>query len=380
MNLFFNAIKDEWKFLLKNKAYAFLMIAWPFLLALILGGIYSQKIATQFPIVVLDDDHSSLSRTLTRYLSSTRSFKLSNDEFKVESIDDLKTLIATEKVAAAVYIPANFSRDIKRSHQPSVVAYVTGSNLMIANMAIADLKNVVGTVSTGVRVKYMRKIGFQNQMAYEEAYPVVVDITRLNNPALNYANFLIPGFFGAILQQILVLAGALLFMRRKKEALLELGSRDYRGRLTLYFLLSLVIVEIYFRIIFAFFDIDIKGHISSMVFFSSFFTLACLLLGNLVAASSKTTLDALKAALLITSPAFIISGHVWPLREMPAVIVGFARMIPLTPYLEGLRQMTGAGKSLLDLKIEILSLLLINIVVLLILIFKIRKIKMRECA
>lgn len=355
----------EWRRITGNKLYLFLVLIWPVLYGILMGSIYSQKVVTKMPIAVADLDHSALSRTLIRYLNSSRSFDI---VYHVGSAPELEDLILRDRVAAGIFIPSGLQKEIKRGGSEAVTAFVSGSNLLMANIAVSELKTVAGTIAAGARVKYLRKTGNSIHKAMALQSPVQVDFYRMYNPGFNYMNYLTPGLWATILHQILILLGALLICREWEQGtfwdLWETGGRKLTtvviGKIALYVLLGFVFMELYFRVFFPVFGIDVRGNISAMVAYSFVFVLSAVGLGFLASVALVSSVNAMKAVLLITAPAFLLSGYTWPLSEMPWFTRMLGRAIPLTTYLHGFRKIYQEGEGLLSVGNETLIMLLMG--------------------
>ena len=67
----------EWKLILCDYRIVTILLGGPFFYALIFGGVYWQGRAKHVPIVIVDQDHSHLSREITAALDGSENCKLS---------------------------------------------------------------------------------------------------------------------------------------------------------------------------------------------------------------------------------------------------------------------------------------------------------------
>ncbi len=352
----------ELRFILRNRAYVFLFLLWPLLDGLLIAGIYSEKTVTRMPVAVMDGDRSKLSRALIRSIDSSRSFSVI---YLVNSPESLKDLMYRQKIAAGIHIPRSLEKDMKRGKTGIVTAFVNGSNFLMTNLALADLRTMTASVGAGMRMNYLQKTGSPRDKALAQAMPVKTDLTKLYNPGYNYVNYLAPGLWAAILQQVMMLFGALMIAGEKDRNTFPrlmacAGNSAFAaaaGKIALYFALSLLLFEITVRAMFPLFGIPFKGSVPAMILYSSLFILASVCMGFLFSSALKTRVDALKATLLVSAPAFILSGYTWPVSSMPAVLWPVAGIIPLTTYLKGYRRlyMQGAGLSAVTNEMMVLA-------------------------
>ena len=82
-------------------------------------------------------------------------------------------------------------------------------------------------------------------------------------------------------------------------------------------------------------------HLDSLLFYgyTFLFLLAVAFIGILVSIAIPSQLKATEILMVIATPSFILSGFTWPLSQMPDWIVGIAKVIPLTHYLQIFRTM-----------------------------------------
>ena len=357
MNAIFLSFKRELKRLLGNRKLCILLFAWPFLFAAFLASIYTEKVIRKMPIALCDEDNSSISRMAARYLNDTRSLDLS---YRVNSPEEIKKLLLEGRIEGGIYIPRGFAADMKRNVQVPLIAYVNGGNMVIGNMIMADVKTIAGTISAGVRIKYLEKTGSSVSQAGGTFMPVGTENFRLFNPGGNYMRFLAPGLWGAILQQIFLTLSALALASEKekntlKEALSFVGSPYslLAGKLLAYTMLFFAVLEIFEFVMFPFFGIPVKSA-GGLVLSNLLFSLSVASAGLMISAIVPTETDSLKGVLIIGAPAFILSGYIWPLAYMPSWIAAFANIIPLTPYLKALRPLAEYGCQIPDIIIPLL--------------------------
>ncbi len=364
---YFLVLKDEVTYLLNAKKAVILLLLWPLLFALLIGAIYAPRVVTELPFVVVDQDQSRLSRTIVRYLDSTRSFMYKG---QVESPGEILSLILKDEIAFGLVIPRGVMNGIKRGKSKSLQAYVNGSNLMVANLAYAEIRTVTGTISAGVMIKYLRKTGESKQMAMAHFAQIKSDSQRLFNPQYNYGAFLVPGLWISVFHQLLMLAGSLLISREMRDGswnrFFRNADRNYLvaliGKLTPYFILALLLHAIWYFLLLPISGIDSYKNILNLELLTLIFVFATLTYGLMLSIITRNVINSLKAVLLIASPAFLLSGHTWPLEGMPVAVQWLARMIPLTHYLSAFRKLYSEDATLSLIFEELILLTLMGLI------------------
>ena len=337
MSYIIELIIKELKSIFTNKYYIFLVCLWPFIDCLFLGGIYFFGNVKNMPIAVIDNDNTKISRTITRYFNTSYAFDVF---YRINNFDELKQLIIENKVAMGLYIPKDTQKNIKKFIPVNIGFYIDGSNYLTANLSEIEGSNILTTINVGLRAAMMKKKGIQSRQVNDMALPIKNDTSKLFNPSYNYGYFLTPGLWISILGQLLLMFGALTIgkeLEQKKFAIKNILG-FILAKLFVYSMISLVYIEILFRIFFPAFLIPFDGNTFGAIILSMLFIIATILLGMSLAALTGNRIDALKGCLLIGAPAFLLSGYTWPLEQMPVLLRTISNFIPLTPYLEGFRK------------------------------------------
>jgi ABC-2 type transport system permease protein len=91
-------------------------------------------------------------------------------------------------------------------------------------------------------------------------------------------------------------------------------------------------------------------------------SLASMGIGMLFSVAIPSQLKATELLMVISTPAFILSGFTWPTIAFPDAISGVAQYIPLTQFLNAFRKIAFYGGDLSSVRPEINMLLLIILV------------------
>jgi ABC-2 type transport system permease protein len=294
---------------------------------------------------------------LTRWAGAARSIDV---RYYPGNADEIRSLIYSRKACAALYIPRNFEADLKKGSAARVRLFVNGTNLLAANLIQSDIRTAAGTLSAGVKLKYLEKSGNPPQKAMALQSQLKVDVMRLYNPAFNYMGFLVPGMWFAVLYQIFMVFGALSIAQEKDKntfrGLFEISGKSaakiMAGKYSAYTALAIFLSTVYLAVFYPAFGLEIKGSTALLSAFTLLFILAVISLGFFISCVFKDRNDAVKGTLLLAAPAFILSGYTWPLDNMPWYIKPVALAIPLTEFLSGVKKIVFYGAGAESLAVE----------------------------
>ena len=173
-----------------KKSLYMLMILLPIILFLFLALIYKNKVVTNIPIAICDNDNSEISRMIIRSAASSRTFKI---EKYVMNEQEIKEEILKGNIHGAIYIPNNMEADIKKGKQVTISIYKNTANLIIGNMILKEGSTIVKMISAGVLLKKVRSKGMGEEQAMNIANPIRIDAHSMFNPAYNYENYFMEG-------------------------------------------------------------------------------------------------------------------------------------------------------------------------------------------
>jgi ABC-2 type transport system permease protein len=345
---FLRIIVREIRFIAGSKLYILALLAFPITDCLFLGGIYVSGSLTELPIAVIDMDNSKISRNIVRYFDASPDMQV---KYRLSGVGELKDLFIRQKAVLGIYLPKNLQKNIKRQKPQKIPVYINSANYIVGNLLDSDAAAITATVGAGIKRTALMKRGFSSKEAMETVLTVKNESRKLFNPALDYNIYLTPGLWLSVIQQLLILAGVLTLSTeydlKRLRAMLKTARRPLRAeslrtvllkalsaKTFIYMCAACVHFEILYRLIFPLFKIPIAYSASAAAALSLCFAFSCISLGLLTAAVLKTRLDALKGCVLLSAPAFLLSGYIWPLEQMPVLLQKLMQFIPLTPFLK----------------------------------------------
>jgi ABC-2 type transport system permease protein len=331
----------EWRRLFGRRESVLFALVLPVILCILFGAMYWRGVVYDIPLVICDQDHSELSRLLTRSLESTRSLRI---KAYVHSPQEIRDGFQKGEWQAAVVLPADLEAQVKEARPASVVIYRNQANIIIGNLVYKDVLTVVKTVSAGVLLKKMRAAGMTEERALNVANPIRVDVRSLYNPYYNYAHYLLPGLLTAMLQMSLMMTAALVISAEFKENSIRELAAEAKGRpwavlfgkALPYVAVGILHAVLLFFVLLPLVKMAAPSSWLPTLGFTFLFVLTCSSLGLMISCLVHDQLTATEIAVFINTPAFLFSGYTFPIWGMPALHSAIARIMPFTYYLSGL--------------------------------------------
>lgn len=297
------------------------------------------------PLAVVDEDGSRMSRDLVDKFRTTDYFNLKAVLPKTAAIDPL---MAREDIRAALVIPARFAEDLLAGRSPAVQFLVDGSNAMSGSTAAGYAGAILQGYSQRITLEALERRGLAGA-----ALPVASEVRIWYNPELRSAMFLIPGLMAFILMVIVTVSTAFSIVREKERGTMDQlrvsSLRPFElilGKIIPYVVISLGSAHLILLLGQVLFGVVIRGSYPLLLLAMVLFVVGALGQGLLISSITRTQQVAFLIAILTTMlPTFILSGFVFPIRNMPPVVQAITYLVPGRYFLAALRAiiLKGAG-------------------------------------
>jgi ABC-2 type transport system permease protein len=344
---FWLVARREWRWLLHDRAALILIFGVPLFAFAVLTAVFSHPVIRELGVVVVDADRSDTSRTFVEQVAASSNLAI------VERPGDLASAaraIRSGEAIAAVYIAANFERDLKAGRRPQVVAFYNQQFLTAAGVASSGLSDslasAVETAATTARgAPQAARIG-----------SLVAETIVLVNPERNYAQFLLRALLPMVLHVVVALAAGYAvgseFRRRSMRAWLACAGGNpvvaLAGKLAPLFAIFVVIMLTVPLILEGLLGISFKGDVPMIVVAAMLLIVGYLALGALMQLLVRDLATGLGLTGLIVSPAFGYAGVGFPVLGMNAFALAWGAILPLRWYMAVLLGQAARGLPLYD--------------------------------
>lgn len=354
--------RKEFLHMLRDPGTLFFALAIPVLELIMLGYAIDTNVR-HIKTVVYDACQTQESRAFLRALENTDDFDVVENVYRDE---DLNQRIVAGKAHIAIKIPEDYSRRLAAGQTAQVLVLVDGSDSSVASTAM--------NVSNAVALQESLKMTLGDRPLPIDARPRV-----LFNPDTRSPNFFIPGLMVFLCQMMATMLTANAIVREKELGTLEqLFMTPVRpgelmiGKLTPYLALSFVqflTISLLMRVVF---QVPIAGSYPLLLLINVPFVIAALGIGLLISAASNTREEAGQKVMGSVLPAVFLSGYIFPIESMPAVLRPISNLIPTTWMIDAARGviLRGAGWQELWLNAAVLSVTSVVVITLAALRFK----------
>ena len=338
----------------RDRATLGLMLGIP-VMQLTLFGYAIRQDVRNLPTVVFDASRTQQSRALVQQFGATGNFRIRGN---VVSYADALRRVDAGRARAAIVIPEDYARRIKRGRQASVQVLVDATDPTASQSAILAAQ-LVG--QRGNLQLFAQQLGGP---ARDGRVPLDVRVRPLYNPALKSVLFIVPGIIGMILSNLLIIMTALAVVRERETGTLEqlivtplTRTEIMLGKIAPYVVVGLVQLSAVLLVGHLLFRVPIRGSVLLIYLVSALFIVASLGLGLFISTLVTRQAQAFQASFFFLLPNVLLSGFMFPREAMPPVAAEIGLALPLTHFLQIIRGIVLKGVGLESLWPQTLALI-----------------------
>jgi ABC-2 type transport system permease protein len=301
---------------------------------------------------VVDPDNSPQSRQLLADFTGGTYFKVTD---RLDTDNRVKTLLDAGRVRAVIRIPQHFAGDLRAGKTTTVQLLVDGT---LSNDAAITLNYASQAVA-----HFNQRMLSEPAEATETASPVDIRTRAWYNPNLESKYYFIPGLIAVMLILIGLVLASMAIVREKEIGTIEqvmvtpIRRAEFIIGKTLPFLVTgMVTMTLMFLIARVIFGIHIQGSLPLLYTTATIYILGNLGLALLVSVTARTQQQALLTAFFILVPAILLSGFIFPIRNMPELIQWLTVLNPMRWFLQALHGIVIKGVGVRTLWMPICAL------------------------
>lgn len=345
--------RKEFLHILRDPRSLGMALALPFVMILLFGYALSLDV-DRIPTVMRDQDQSEYSRALLARFHGSRFFDV------LGYVDDHRPIdrsLDRSEALLAVVIPESFSRDLLAGRRGEVQLILDGSDSNTASIALGYAESIVQSFSATLLPSL--------QGGRYSILPIESRSRIWYNSELKSKNYIVPGLIAVIMTIIAALLTSLTIAREWETGTMEQvlstpvrSSELVLGKMLAFFTLGIVDTVIAILTGVFIFEVPLRGNLLLLAVSCCIFLLGALCWGVLISAIARSQLLAYQMGMISSFlPAFLLSGFIYAIENMPAVIQGISHVTPARYFVTILTGVFLKGVGIEALWIEIAFLL-----------------------
>jgi ABC-2 type transport system permease protein len=281
------------------------------------------------PLVVVDQDRSSESRALISRFEASQNFVIADS---VESSGQIDQYLDSGRAWMALDIPARYGERLRNGTPVQVQVVADGSDANSTNVALGYAGSLIAS--------YNRELAASAGRG-QPAPLVAAEVRVWFNPQLESRFFIIPGVLALLLLVVTTNLSSMAIVREKELGTLEqLNVTPIArwelivGKLLPYALIGAIDVLLVVGVTIFWFEVPLRGSLLLLLSMCLVYLMTTLGLGLFVSTISKTQQQAMMtSSFFFMIPMVFLSGFVFPIENMPAVVQPVTLLIPLRYFL-----------------------------------------------
>jgi len=356
--------RKEFIQILRDARSLFIVVIMPVTLMLLFG--YGVNLDLKgLPICVYDRDASQQSQDLLKHFQASEYFHIAHI---VNDYPALTRALDGGQAKMGIVVPWDFSRRLHDGRPAQVQALVDATDDNTANVLIGYAQGVVQGYSSDIQLEWLRNRG---QLA--QPTPVRVETRTWYNEDLASSAFIVPGVLALVMSVIGAFLTSLTIAREWERGTMEqlistpvTLAEIMLGKLLPYFAVGMFDVIVCALIAVHWFRIPFRGSFVTLLVSSALFMVVVLALGFFISVIAKSQFAASQIALLITFlPAFLLSGFLFAIEQMPVGLQWITRILPARYYVSVLKKIFLKGTPTAMLYADLVPLAVFAIVLVL---------------
>ena len=344
--------RKEFLHILRDPRSLLMALALPLLMILLFGYALTLDV-DRIPTYVYDRDKTPESRELISRFQGSRYFQILGT---AEGYPVIERAIDESECMLGVIIPEDYARDLLSGRDAEIQLLLDGSDSNTASIAQGYASALVQSFTLELRSRV------QNRRAGGEvAAPVDGRLRVLYNADLKSKNYVVPGLIALIMMIIASLLTSLTIAREWEmgtmEQLLATPVRPPEivlGKMLAFFTLGLVDMVLTIVVGVLIFGVPLRGSILFLAATGCIFLTGTLCWGILLSAMTRSQLLAYQLGMLTSFlPAFLLSGFVFAIENMPIPIQAVSFLFPTRYFVTILKGIFLRGVGLEVLWVEV---------------------------
>ena len=348
-------LRKELRHILRDPRSLIMTLGLPLFLMLLFGYALNLDL-DRISTLIYDADGSPASRDLIGHFQGSRFFEVKGI---VGSYQEVENAIDRNQVLLAIAIPRDYGRLVGGNNPVSVQILVDGSDSNTASIAMSYAETVIQHYSFQLRAR-----GQQQHAGFVPRLPVDTRLSIWYNETLESKNFVVPGLIAVILMVIATLPASLSVAREWEmgtmEQLLATPIRPGEmilGKMGAFFLVGVADAVISTAVAIYIFEVPFRGSMALLAATSCVFLCGCTLWGLLLSSIATSQFMAFQMAMVSSFlPAFLLSGFIYLIDNMPLAIQALTWMVPARYFVTLVRAIFQKGVGVEVLWAELLFL------------------------
>jgi ABC-2 type transport system permease protein len=363
MSAFFPIAVKELLHILRDPRSLGAVLIMPLAMVLLFGYAISLDVKC-VEIAVVDHDRSPEARELLAHLTADGAVRVMAWP---DSATEIEAMLDRGTARLGIVVPPGFGRDLASGKDAAVQVLVDGTEAAFAAQALGHVASSLQHTTVGQVEELLRQLGRRGGLPGLSVQPRV-----FFNEALDSRWFVVPGLIAIIIMMMSALITSQCVAREYERNTIEQvlvspvrGPALLLGKLTPYVLVGVIQVSSVTLLSRLLFGVPIRGSLGILALATFLFLVGAMSMGLFFSAALKSQQVAMQVSFVATMlPSIILSGFVFPVKNMPLLLQWLSYVVPARYYLRLIRGLFLKGVGVEVLWPDLLAMVIFATVVL----------------
>ena len=353
MKQFLTFIRKEFIHIFRDPRTLMVLIGLPIVEMLIFGFALNMDVS-DIRTYVVDHSDDKLSRELIAKLDA-------NPYFILKGVHKDRTpgndAMRKGKAEMMVVIPPDFARDALSGKGTSIQVIADSSDPNIGSISTNYMSALIGSL-------------FEGKGSQSIPYSIDINTRMMYNPQMRSAYNFVPGIMGLVLIIICTIMTSVSIAREKERGTMEIllvspirPSVMVLAKTVPYFVISGINIASILLLSYFVLQVPIRGSLLLILLLTMVYVFLALMIGVLISSLVKYQKDAIIASGFgMMMPTIVLSGMIFPIQNMPAVLQWVSAIVPARYYIDSIRKVMIQGIGLSGVWIDLVILLAMCVV------------------
>ncbi len=329
----------------RDKLAIFFTILFPLIFLFVFGSFTANDNGNvSFKVALINQSKTATAKQFDKQISDSKVFKVQKN---ITTLDQAKDKMSKSQIDGIIVLPPNFGE--VRSGQ----TYPSGQAKILYSASASVTGQTLTTVLDGAFKQANAR--FENLKP-----PFSVIAERQAAKSLSAFDYTFAGLLGFSIVGLGIFGPINVFPELKKQGILR-RLHTTPLRVWQYFMSTMfsqattgvVAIAIQFAVAISVFHLKVNGNYLEIMLFCIYSIFMILGIGLAIGGWAKNEREAAPLGNIIVFPMLFLSGTFFPRFQMPHWLQTVSDYLPLTPVIDGIRQLTTEGKHLVDIGPEI---------------------------
>lgn len=325
-------LRKEFIQVLRNPRMRAVIFVMPVIQVLVIGYAVNTDVR-HVRTAVYDLDNTPASRELLARFTGSGCFDIVR---RVAHEREVQSLMDAGDVKVILRLNRGFAEDIAGGRSAALQLLLDGSDSNTASVVMGYASRIAAAYNQDqMKAQIARRTG-----AHLQADPVSLVSRAWFNPNLDSRNFFVPGVLAMLVAIVSVILSSMSIVREREIGTMEqimvtpIGRLEFiLGKTIPFALIGFIDVALISLIAVFWFEVPLRGHPPTLFAATSLYLLSTLGVGLFISTVSRTQQQAMMTTFFFMLPAFMLSGFVYPIANMPEAVQWLTTLNPLRYYL-----------------------------------------------